>query len=199
MPLFRGEGAFISEENQMSFNEVQIQNYLQQLYQMSGGDVAVEVSMYDIGTALGLDRSGSGAIAEDLIIDGYAELKNLTGGISITSAGLRLLKVDTGDTADDSSEAKLVLGEAEVLGPEVAKAVAALVDELKMAITEGGFDYKQAEELVIDIKTLEIQLLSNRPKTAIVREILRSAANLLAERESGVALGEHIRQAIAGR
>lgn len=189
---------YTSEENQMSLDEVQSQNYLQQLYQMSRGDSAAEVSMYDIGAALGLDRPEAGAIAEDLIIDGYAELRNLTGGISITSAGLRLLKVDAGSTADGSSETKLLLGETELLGPEVVEAVAALVDELKKAITEGGFDYEQVEELVIDIKSLEIHLLSSRPKTAIVREILRSAANLLAEKESCLPLAEHIRQAIAG-
>ena len=183
----------------MSLDEVQSQNYLQQLYQMSGGDVSAEVSMYDIGAALGLDRPEAGAIAEDLIIDGYAELRNLTGGISITSTGLRLLKVDAGTTADGSSEAKLLLGGAELLEPEVVEAVAALVDELKKAATEGGFGYEQVEELVIDIKTLEIHLLSSRPKTAIVREILRSAANLLAEKESCLALAEQIRQALAGR
>lgn len=57
----------------MSSEDVQMNNYLQQLYQMSGGDVSAEVSMYEIGAALGLDKSEAGSVAEDLIIDGYAE------------------------------------------------------------------------------------------------------------------------------
>ena len=41
-------------------------------------------------------------------------------------------------------------------------------------IGESSFSYSQVDELVIDLKTLKVQLLSSRPKTAIVREIFRS-------------------------
>lgn len=181
----------------MSIEDVQMNNYLQQLYQMSGGDVTAEVSMYDVGAALGLDSSEAGSVAEDLIIDGYTELKNLTGGISITAEGLRALEVETAvGTADGSTEGKFVLGEAEVLAPEVCKAVEQLVGEIKKVTPEGGFSYSQLEEFVIDIKTLETQLLSSRPKTAIVQEILRSLAKQLLTDERGAPLGEQIRQAI---
>ena len=94
---------------------MQMNNFLQQLYQMSSGDVTAEVSMYDVGASLGLDKSDAGAVAEDLIIDGYAELKNLTGGISITTEGLRMLEVDTAGKTDEQSDGSFVLGNAEVL------------------------------------------------------------------------------------
>ena len=60
----------------MSFDEIQIQNFMEQLGQMSGGDVSREVSMYEIGGSMGLDRPEAGALAEELIIDGYAEFHN---------------------------------------------------------------------------------------------------------------------------
>jgi len=180
----------------MSIEDVQLNNYLQQLYQMSGGDVSAEVSMYEVGTVLGLDKSEAASVAEDLIIDGYAELKNLTGGISITTAGLRLLEVEITDGSDTSSEAKFTLGEGEVLAREGCTVVEHLVGEIKKAAVEGGFNYSQAEELVIDIKTLETQLLSNRPKKAIVKEILLSLANQLLADEQGASLAEQIRQGI---
>ncbi|MGI9538351.1 MAG: hypothetical protein ACR2PB_14870 [Desulfocapsaceae bacterium] len=180
----------------MSIEDVQLNNFLQQLYQKSGGDVTAEVSMYEIGATLGLDKSEAGGVAEDLIIDGYAELKNLTGGISITTQGLRLLDVDISDGTDGSSEGIFVLGEAEVLSPEICQAVELLTSEIKRVAAEGGFSYSQVEELVIEVKTLETQILSSRPKTAIVKEILRSLAKLISANEPGVSLGEQIRKVI---
>ncbi len=180
----------------MSSEDAQMNDYLQQLYQMSGGDVSAEVSMYEIGAALGLDKSEAGSVAEDLIIDGYAELKNLTGDITITTAGLRLLDAEITDGHDASSKAKFALGEDEVLAREVCNAVEQLIVEIKKAAVEGGFSYSQVEELVIDLKTLETQLLSSRPKKAIVQEILRSLAKLLVADEQGASLAEQIRQGI---
>lgn len=181
----------------MSFDEMQITNFLEQLYQMCSGDVETQVSMYDVGAALGLDRAEAGAIAEELIIDGYAELKNLGGGISITKEGLRLLDVDTGETTVGQGEGSFVLGEVEVLAADTVEGVEKLVAEIRKAVIENKLDYHGVEELVIDIKTLETQLLSNSPKTAIIREILRSAANQLQEKEPGGALATRIRRVIA--
>ncbi|RZW21270.1 MAG: hypothetical protein EX260_06000 [Desulfobulbaceae bacterium] len=163
----------------MSFDEVMIQNFLERLCQMSDGDVSKEVSMYEIGGSMGLDRPEAGALAEELIIDGYAELKNLTGGISITPAGLRLLNLDTGGHGEGQGEDQFVLGDGEAVTPEGVEAIEGLVEEIRKAVGEGRFTYSQVEELVIDLKTLQIQLLSSRPKTNIVREVLRSLATPL--------------------
>lgn len=158
----------------MSVDDMQMHNYMQKLFEMSGGDISTEVSMYEIGAALGMDRPEAGALAEDLIIDGYAELKNLTGGISITAAGLQMLNLDPGVQEEGQGTGEVMLGEAEVLDAETVAAVEALAGELRVAITDGGFEYSELEELVIDLKTLQTQLLSSRPKTAVVRAILGS-------------------------
>ena len=163
----------------MSFEEALIQNFLEQLCQMSDGDVSKEVSMYEIGASMGLERPEAGALAEELIIDGYAELKNLTGGISITTAGLRQLNMDTAGHVEGQSEGQFVLGDNEVITPEEVAVVEGLVEEISRIVGESSFAYPQVEELVIDLKTLRIQLLSNRPKTNIVREVFRSLAKSL--------------------
>ena len=67
----------------MTIANTQMKSFLRQLYQMSDGDTDTAVSMYDIGAILGLEKSAAGTIAEDLIIDGYAELKTLSGGITM--------------------------------------------------------------------------------------------------------------------
>ncbi len=181
----------------MSFDEIQIQNFMEQLGQMSGGDVSREVSMYEIGGSMGLDRPEAGALAEELIIDGYAELKNLTGGISITVAGLRLLNLDTEGPGEGQGEGRFVLGNAEALTPEGVEAVEGLVEEIRKAVGESSFDYSQMEELVIDLKTLQIQLLSSRPKTNIVREVLRSLATPLESKPETERLNSAIQKMIS--
>lgn len=180
----------------MTIEEMQMKNFLQQLYQISGGDISAEASMYDIGAALGLDKMEAGAVAEDLIIDGFAELKNLAGGISITTEGLKALDIVVPDSGDDQPPKGVVLGENEVLDPEVREAVEQLLGEIKSAASGSENGYETMEEIVIDIKTLEIQFLSNRPKTAITREILSSLAKLLAKQENTASVVGKIRRMI---
>ena len=180
----------------MSFDEIQIQNFMEQLAQMSGGDVSKEVSMYEIGSSMGLDRSEAGALAEELIIDGYAELKNLTGGISITAAGLRLLNLDTEGPGEDQGEGRFVLGDTEALTPEGIEAVEGLAEEIRKVIGEGGFGYSPVEEMIIDLKTLQVQLLSCRPKTDVVRVILACLARPLGGKPETERLSSTIKQMI---
>ena len=77
----------------MSIEERQIFDFLTELYNSTDGDTSRQVSMYDIGGTLGLEKSSAGAVAEELIVDGYAELVTLSGGISITSNGLKELNI----------------------------------------------------------------------------------------------------------
>lgn len=151
--------------------DIHMKSFLQQLYQMGGGDTGTDVSMYEVGDNLGLDKNDSGAMAEDLIIDGFAELKTLAGGIAITEKGLE--KLGKKDAAGESG----TVHDIHVLGSETAlddtdrAAVLKILEEIKQAAgNKTGYD--ELEELVIDIKTIEVHLLSPRPKTSIVRSAL---------------------------
>ncbi len=47
-------------------------------------------------------------------------------------------------------------------------------------MTHASLPYENTEEIIIDIKTIEIQMLSPNPKTEIIREALRSLQKSLA-------------------
>lgn len=178
----------------MTIANTQMKSFLRQLYQMSDGDTDTAVSMYDIGAILGLEKSAAGTIAEDLIIDGYAELKTLSGGITITAEGLQALdiKVPSSAGADAHAANIVVLTTTEVLDAEALQAVEKILEEIKGAVGGTTADYGKIEELVIDIKTLETQLLSGRPKTAIAREVLRSLSASLKDGNGNTQLAEKI-------
>lgn len=167
----------------MSIENVQMTTFLQQLYELSNGDFETEVSMYDIGSALGLEKNESGAIAEDLLVEGYAELKNLAGGISITSAGLQALNIKIPIAGADSGGVQL--GNTVILDGQIIEVVVQLLVEIKSSISERNSTYANLEEVVIDIKTMEVQLLSPKPKTAVIREVLRSLSSSPALQDNG--------------
>ena len=155
----------------MSIEEHEILNFLTELYNMTDGDISQQVSMYDIGAALGLEKSNAGTIAEELIVDGYAELVSLSGGISITSEGLKELNI----TPVGSSEINVwSMGDDRILSDKGREAVEDMLVKIKECVTAKGNTYVNIEEIVIDIKTAEIQLLSQKSKTGIIREVLIS-------------------------
>ena len=145
--------------------------FLNQLYAMSQGDPGIQVSMYDIGAALGLEKSEAGSLAESLFIQDLAELKTLSGGIAITENGLKALGRSLPGTPQEPA---LTLGRDPVLDPEKKTMVAGLLSEIKTVVETETNAYAWVEEVVMDIKTMEVQLLSPKPKTGIVREIFTS-------------------------
>ncbi|MCG6929300.1 MAG: hypothetical protein LJE64_01985 [Desulfofustis sp.] len=171
--------------------DMQMNNFLQLLYEMSSGDTGADVSMYAIGEHLGLDRVQAGSIAEDLIIDGFAELKTLAGGVAITAKGLEALGRREEGGAGNSMPERHRLGSNPVLDDDDRQAVDSLLDELKQAIFSSSQGYEKVEELIIDIKTIEVQLLSPRPKTSVIKEVLGSIAGQLQDCGDGL-LGSKI-------
>ncbi len=153
-------------------NGPEAKSYLTELYRLTDGDMNAQVSMYDVGAALNLEKTDAGKLAEDLIGDGLVEVKTLSGGIGITALGIE--KIQAAGLADDVGVGTMSLGNTSVLEAEAKEAVATLLPEVKSALSRQDTPYNQIEEIVIDIKTLEVQLLSPTPKTAIVREVLRS-------------------------
>jgi uncharacterized protein (DUF2267 family) len=57
--------------------------------------------------------------------------------------------------------------------------------------------YERLEEMVIDIKTIEVQLLSTRPKTAILRAVLGSLKEAL-HAAGASALADDLKEMIGG-
>ncbi len=156
----------------MTLDNPEARAYLFELYTMTQGDPKAQVSMYDVGTTLGLEKTDAGAIAEDLFIQGFAELKTLSGGIGITRQGLEELDVQADPGTDN--DISLRLGSSPVLEGQGQEAVEKILQDIKTNIVQTNLPYAKLEEVVMDIKTIEIQLLSPHPKTAVIREVLRS-------------------------
>ena len=154
-----------------------VNDFLHELFQQVGSKEIPQISMYDVGANIGLDKDKAAALAEELMIDDLVELKTLAGEIGITEAGLELLqrngliagRVTTSHTL--SGEVVLTEGDRQVI-EEILAAI-------RQALTQNSTDYEVIEEAIIDMKTIEVQLLSPQPKTAVVLAVFSSLKNLL--------------------
>jgi hypothetical protein len=154
------------------------QQFLIQLFEQTSGDSSAQVSMYDVGGGLGLDRDASSRVAETLIGLQLAEIRTLSGGIGISTEGANEVKRLTGGVSPtDGSPGKLT--EQPIMDPASCQGVEQAAGELKSQAGNLGLDYDGLSELMADLKTIDAQLGSSRPKTAIIRECLRSIKEVL--------------------
>ena len=164
----------------MSNNELDDtgQQFLIQLFEQTSGDPSAQVSMYDIGEGLGLDRDTSTRVAEILIGLQLAEIRTLSGGIGITTEGADEVKRLTG-SAPPADGLPGELTDLPVMDANSCRGVEGAAGELKSEAGNLGLDFDALSELMADLKTIDAQLASSRPKTAIIRECLRSIQKVL--------------------
>ncbi len=162
----------------MAASENEKTEFLAKLYTLTQGDTAQQHSMYDVGAHLGLEKDLAGKIAEDLIGQGLVEIKTLSGGISITMQGVEAAQSMAGPA---ESPSEFSLGGGAIIEAPGRTAVDHILGAIKTHFSRNTTPYDQLEELVVDIKTIETQMLSPRPKTAVVRELLRSVQQALAK------------------
>ncbi len=154
------------------------QTFLRALYEKTGGNAAAQASMYEIGEAMGLDRSASSRTAEELMGWDMAEVRTLSGGIGITQEGLAEIHKMGGGQAATGSDG-FTLPEAPVMDDDSVKALETEMLELKRRTPGLGLDFDVLSEIMTDMKCLEVQLTSPKPKTALIRECLRSTEGAL--------------------
>ena len=154
------------------------QQFLITLFEQTNGDASVQVSMYDVGDLLGMDRDSASAVAQELMGRQLAEIRTLSGGIGISADGAAVVRDITGPMATGSSESAS-LGDGPLLTSGGQQAVDQIVTELKGQTGSLGLDYDALGEMMADIKTVEAQLDSPRPKTEIIRECLRSILEVI--------------------
>ena len=149
---------------------------LMELHRSTADAPEAQVSMYTIGEAIGLDRDDSAKAAEDLIASGLVEIRTLSGGIGLSEAGLAALGGD-----EDQETQTLRLGTDSPLDTPRCERVERILTRLKSELGQSGLDFEALAEIMADIRTVESQLASPRPKTAIVRECLVSLRDTAAE------------------
>jgi len=172
------------------------QQFLILLFEQTKGDVSIQVSMYDVGELLGLDRGAATSVAQELMGRQLAEIRTLSGGIGISAAGAARIQESMGPPVSGSSEAAH-LGAAPVLTTGGRQTVDRVVSELKNQTGSFGLDFDALGELMADLKTMEAQLDSSRPKTAIVRECLRSILGVV-EKAKDSRMAGRIRKLVEG-
>jgi hypothetical protein len=154
------------------------QQFLIQLFEQTGGDSSVQVSMYDVGEGLGLDRDTSSRVAETLIGLQLVEIRTLSGGIGISTEGANeVSRLTGGASLANGSRGKLT--DQLVMDTTGCRGVEQAAAELKSRAGNLGLDFDGLSELMADLKTIDAQLGSSRPKTAIIRECLCSIKAVL--------------------
>jgi len=168
------------DNNIMKLDELDIngQQFLIQLFEQTKGDSTLQVSMYDIGDQLGLDRDIASAVAQELIGSMLVEIRTLSGGIGISAEGSQMAQKLIGPP-ESSSDEFAEFDDAPLLNTSGRQAVEQIASELKDQTGALGLDFDTLTELMADLKTIDAQLGSSRPKTAIIRACLHSVLAVL--------------------
>lgn len=156
----------------MNSDEMTSTTYLQELYNTTQGNTETQVSMHDTGVNLGFDKAESGRIAEELMVLGYIELKTLAGGISITDEGLSFLGFSP---QSHSSELEtLTLSSGPIANEDDRTISKNVMSSIQNELSTLELDFPTIEQIVLDLKALDIHLLSPSPKTPVLLELFRS-------------------------
>jgi hypothetical protein len=150
--------------------------------------------MYEVGAALGLEKTEAGKLAEEVIAEGWAEIKTLSGDIGITPDGIA---ASGGNAVDNDGPLSYSMGKGPIIQDDGQAGVEHLLEQIKERLNGLSIPYDILEEIVMDLKTARVQLLSPKPKTAIMKEILRSlhdAMNSAGEADTAAQIKEMINE-----
>ena len=157
--------------NETSLDEAGKQ-FLSELFKVSNGDISAKVSMYEIGETLGMDRGQANFITSELVGFDFVEIRTLSGAIGITRQG-----VDAAEqlgAGSSRSKEKLHLGNETVLSEAGKNACDLMVANIKSNTGKMDLNFDGMSEMMADLKTIDAQLSSPKPKTVIIREAFRS-------------------------
>ncbi|MFO8082920.1 MAG: hypothetical protein R6U27_01220 [Desulfobacterales bacterium] len=151
--------------------------FLLQLFKISNADLSAKVSMYEIGESLGMDRGRTDFIITELIASDYVEIKTLSGGVGITSEGIDAAENLTGK--HDGQEQDSRIGSDPILNNAAQDACNMMAAGIKSEASDLRLDFDDMAEMMADLKTIDSQLNSPKPKTGIIRECFHSIRAML--------------------
>ncbi|MEJ2476043.1 MAG: hypothetical protein P8Y40_00790 [Desulfobacterales bacterium] len=152
--------------------------FLLSVYNHTKGDTTAMVSMYDVGSELGIDRTAASRLAEDLMGWMMLEIRTLSGGIGITAS--TVAEIEASGLGEPNPQVRtLCLGTDPVISTDVRQAVERVADALKQQVGSIGLPFDALAEVMADLKTIDAQLDSSHPKTAIVSACFQSLKNTL--------------------
>ena len=163
------------------------------LYRETEGNPSVQVSMYETGAAIGLDREAASRLTEDLIGWELVELRTLSGGIGISANAIE--QIESGGLAGPKDTDSLAaFGKDATIDAAARQVVEQITAEVKVRIGTLGLDFDCLSEVMADLKSIDAQLESPIPKTAIVRECFRSLRTALESDEVAARIGRLLKE-----
>jgi len=160
-------GQFNLDDNQHDF--------MLSLYQQTQGNTSIQVSMYEIGSALQLEKETITHQTEFLIGLGLVEIKTLSGGIGITENGAEYAMAHgAGASMGDFASEKL--GTDRILRDGKQRLIEAFVEAIRHSVSQSELAVGNQAEIDADIRTIETQMTSPNPKTSIIRCCFESLA-----------------------
>ncbi len=165
--------------------------FLLALFDLNLGDPARQASMYLIGEQMGLEKSEARQTAENLMGEGLVEIRTLAGAVGLTADGVARSVALGAPPPPGTAPAAPRLGSDPLLADAPRGALEEILSSVRGRSASLALGFEAMGELVADMRSIEAQLASPRPKTAILRECLRSVAAVLSG-GSGRDLAERI-------
>lgn len=166
--------------------------FLEALFSRTDGDPDTQVSMYEIGDSLGMDREQAEGVAQELMMEDLAAFKTLSGGIGITRTGVEAVRPDRARAGK-----AIRLGDDPYLDSTGRSAVADIVDRIKPEAGRLGLPYEALDQLIADLRSLDCQMVAPGARTPIVRACLEAVASNLAK-QGEMEWSREIRELLAG-
>lgn len=179
--------------------------YLELAYKKSGGSSYKHLSMWDLGKDLGFDRNEAETICEYLAGENLLEHRTVGGGIAITHYGIREIEAALSRPSQPThyfppvniihihrmeqsqiQQGTVQSSQSGTFSFNIAT-VQSFVSELKSKLSQLPLGEVERSELNAEIKTIEAQIGSSRPKGNILKESLMSVRRILESASGSVA------------
>ena len=146
------------------------ERFLRALFEATQGNAGAQVSMYAIGSALGLEKSDASRTAQALMAGELVEVRTLAGGIGITAKGLTRARA----LGAGGGPGQVGLSRGPAADADDCRLVARATDRLKVNAGQLGLAFEALAELIADLRTIDMQLSSPLPKVDVLRACLTS-------------------------
>lgn len=136
-------------------------SFLAALWRSGGLPSERPVNMYTIGQQLGWDRNHSQDVAMALVAEGLVEIRNLSGGLSLTETGLAVLSLEM-----------TTVGGSDLSLDDIISKIEDVLPGLNL-----GSD--MVDDLKIDLQTLRIQQQRTQPLSEVIKAVTEAITQAL--------------------
>lgn len=172
--------------------------FLNNLYEITGGSKSKTVNMFELGTELGFDREETNLIVQYLAGESLVKHVTIGGGIGITHYGVKEVEEALSHPEKPTAyfppvniinihhmegsqiqQGTISSSQTAKFSSDSTEELLSILKELRDKQSQLNLPPDDASELSADIDTVESQLKSSRPKAGIINEGLKSIKTIL--------------------